>query len=243
LGVRLIAIGGVRHFGQLVKQTEEEIIRDMDQGKIQTEPSITDRYLGVLQHVISEKWKKEGLKIDVCTLRDMGPNAPEHKYGADFIAVLDIKIEGYKLTKGFLCQAKKESDSIKVLKTQPQIFFRGPTSVKFGFDQEFIRLKGQANDMLQITPASFVIVYSMKGFVVVPASSVASLSKNNKLYAKSAASFFKEFLMCFIGDPNLKAWDNISLESLRDKYRAKRAVMFSLRSTNFDSDQVHLDSF
>ena len=92
---------------------EDEIIRDMNQGKVDTEPSITDRYLAVLQHVISEQWKKEGLEFDVRTLGDRGPNAAESKYGADFVAVLNIKLEGYKQTKGFLCQAKKESGSMK----------------------------------------------------------------------------------------------------------------------------------
>lgn len=215
----------------------------MQQGKVENEPSITDRYLAVLQYVISQKWAKEGIKLDVRTLGDRGPKAPESRYGADFVAVLNVKLDGYKQTKGFLCQAKKESDFMKVLKAQPPGFFRGPTSVKFSVNKEFLRLKGQANDMLQITPASFVIVYSDKGFVVVPAASVTSLYINNALYAKPAVSFFKEFLMCFIGDPKLKAWDNTSLEKLKAEYEVKRAVMFSLHQSNFDSDQVNLDSF
>jgi hypothetical protein len=225
------AIGIVRRFGELVKKAEELTIDDIVQGKVPTEPSITDRYLANLQNVINEYGEDKGCRFDVATLRDKGPNAPEHEYGADFVSVLNIDIEGYNQKKGFLCQAKKEGDLVTVQNP----FFR--TTVTFSYNQEFERLKGQTEDMLEVTPDSFVIVYSNRGFMVVPASSVSGLRMSGTLYAKPAVRFFKEFLMCFIGDPRLTAWDIKSLEALRTEYKARRAIMFSISETNDDANR------
>ena len=82
--------------------------------------------------------------------------------------------------------------------------------------------------MLSVTPDSFVIIYSSKGFVVVPASSVKGLARRGKLYAKPVDRFFKEYLMCFIGDPRLKAYDDQTLESLRVETNARTAIMFQI---------------
>lgn len=223
----MIAVGIVRHFGELVKKAEELTINDIIQGKIETEPSITDRYLAILEYVVNEYGEKEGFRFDASTLGNKGPNTPESLYGADFVGVLNVKLKGYEQTKGFLSQAKKEGNVVRIKTTS----FR--TTAAFSHNQEFERLKGQTNNMLQVTPDSFVIVYSKDGFIVVPASSVNGLSTSANLYAKPAARFFKEFLMCFIGDPKLKAWDTKSLEALRTEYRAKRAIMFGIHGSEF----------
>jgi hypothetical protein len=105
------------------------------------------------------------------------------------------------------------------------------TTADFSQNKEFLRLKDQTDEMLKITPDSFVIVYSRNGFVVVPASSISGLSKSAQLYSKPVDRFFKEFLMCFIGDPGLKAWDDKTLENLRMEYRARRAIMLYVRES------------
>lgn len=48
----MIAIGIVRRFGELVKKAEELTITEIGQGKIETEPDITNRYLAVLEYVV-----------------------------------------------------------------------------------------------------------------------------------------------------------------------------------------------
>jgi hypothetical protein len=222
----MIAIGIVRHFGELVNKAEKLTIDDIIQGKTPTEPDITNRYLANLQYIINEYGERKGIKFDAATLRDRGPESPERHFGADFVGVLNVKLKGFKQTKGFLAQAKKEGDLVRVLKSQDR--YPNPTRASFNLNQEFERLRGQTNGMLQITPASFVMVYSSSGFVVVPATSVAGLSKKAKLYGKPATRFFKEFLMCFIGDPKLKALDTKSLETLRTEYKARTAIIFNI---------------
>jgi len=82
--------------------------------------------------------------------------------------------------------------------------------------------------MLSVTHESFVIVYGSDGFVVIPATSVKSLSGTGPVYAKPVQGFFKEYLMCFIGDPQLHAADYASLEDLRRRTDSRTALMFEL---------------
>ena len=64
--------------------------------------------------------------------------------------------------------------------------------------------------------------------MVIPASSIEGLDRSGKLYAKPVDRFFKEYLMCFIGDPRLKAYDDHSLGSLRRETNARTAIMFQI---------------
>lgn len=226
----MLEIGIVRRFGELVKEAERITIADIVQNKVPTEPDVTNRYLANLQNVINKYGIAKGFRFDAATLQDRGRGSTESEFGADFVGVLNAKLAGFQLKKGFLCQAKKEGDFVKV---QNQVF---KTTVTFDYDQEFQRLKGQTSRMLQVTSDSYVIVYSSKGFVVVPASSVNALSMSASLYAKPASNFFKEFLLCFVGDPKLSAWDYKSLENLRTEYKARKAIMFSI--TEWKSDDI-----
>ena len=56
--------------------------------------------------------------------------------------------------------------------------------------------------MIGHTPDSFGIVYGAKGFVTLPASSITGLKKRDEIPGKSVTRFFREFLLCFIGDPS-----------------------------------------
>lgn len=123
----MIAIGIVRRFGELVKKAEELTITESGQGKIETEPDITNRYLAFLEYVVNEYGEKKGIRFDASTLKDRGPNSPESKFGADFVGVLNVKLKGFKQTKGFLAQAKKEGGFSKgpkdpKLLSQPEQF-------------------------------------------------------------------------------------------------------------------------
>jgi len=190
--------GVIKNFGLIVSEVEKQTIEGMQSGQMEAETTITDRFLGALTNEINrhgpERFGREGLTIRATTLLDRGRRSPESILGADFAILLDIDVEGFQLKKGILCQAKKEDSWIN-LKSK-----RYPTTVKFSKNSEFIRLHGQVSKMLQITSDSFVMIYSKREFVVVPASSVHGLNVDGVLYAKRIGNFFKEFLMCFIGD-------------------------------------------
>ncbi|GAH32843.1 unnamed protein product, partial [marine sediment metagenome] len=175
-----------------------------------------------IERIFDENREKYGTVFRARTLRDKGRNAPEKKYGADFCGVLDIDLKNFKQSKGFLSQAKREDKGIFIEKKEY------PTVVSFSHDSRFKKLNKQVSKMLEITPDSFVFVYSPKGFVVVPASSIKKLKAKGKLYGKPVSLFFKEYLMCFIGDHGLKAHDDNTLESLRKKTNARTAIMFNI---------------
>lgn len=219
----MIAKGIIRDFGKLISEAEKRIIEAIEDGRIETEPSATDRFLSELEKVFEQHGKKEGVIFRARTLRDRGRNAPERRFGADFCGVLDIRFRNFEQSKGFLSQAKREGHGISIQKG-----FYGSTTASFSPNKEFQRLNKQIDEMLSITPDSFVIVYSPKGFVVIPASSIKGLKTKGRLYAKPIDRFFKEYLMCFIGDHRLKAWDDQSLESLRRETNARTTIMFQI---------------
>lgn len=221
--------GIVKLLGDLVKKAEHKIIEEIKNGEVEDEPSITNRFIERTKTYLEEsegKLVKHNLHIR--TLLDRGPKAPEREFGADICGVLDVELDDYYTnSKGFLAQAKCESEYVKV-----DMAPRGIIRVNFNPSREFNRLKEQVNRMLEITPDSFVFIYSTKGFVVVPASSVRGLSSETGgvVYGKPIANFFKEFLMCFIGDHRLTATDNETLRELRERTLSRIACMFKIVS-------------
>ena len=228
----MLDIGIIRRFEALVREAERLTIADIKEGELETEPDITGRYLTRIKDTLNSSEEKNGCVFRAYVLKDRGPNSSERKFGADFVGVLNVKLSGYEQTKGFLTQAKKEGEMVQVNKSP----FRS-TRASFYHNSEFVRLQGQTEDMLKVTPDSFVIVYSTGGFVVVPATSVSGLSANGKLYATPATQFFKEFLKCFVGDPRLKAGDPKSLETLRAQNQASQAILMRVSESKFEGNQ------
>lgn len=187
--------GVIKHFGELIDDVTKQTISAIQAGRIPSETSITDRFLGTLENEINNhSMITRGIYISASTLLDRGKNSPESQFGADFAIMLDINVVGFSLKKTFLCQAKKTGNFIS-LDHKSQV-----TKVSFKFTNEFIRLKEQVSKMLAITPDSFVIIYSETEFAIVPASSISGLTDSGDVYGKLVKNFFKEFLLCFIGD-------------------------------------------
>lgn len=221
--IEMFVTGLITKFGNLISQAERDTIEEIREGRVETEPSVSDRFLTRVEMVFEEWGEMRGVRFYARTLRDRGPHAPEHEFGADFCGVINVKLKNFKLSKGILSQAKSESGDIKT-----RIRSYGPTIVSFSDSVEFQRLKKQSNAMLSITPDSFVMIYSNNGFIAVPASSIEGLGNAGELYGKPVVQFFKEFLMCFIGDSRLKAYDDQTLESLRKETNARMAILFQI---------------
>ena len=210
--------GIVKYFVKLIKKAEENIIMKINDGRVETEPSVTDRFFQEVERVFEENGEKNGICFRVRTLRDRGPNAPEKKFGADICGVLNVKLSEFEISKGFLAQAKNERQrEICVSDTDNKVIIYNNTKLN--------ELKDQTEKMLNITPDSFVIVYSTKKFIVVPASTIKGLKYNDmyvynsaKLYGKPVDQFFKEFITCFIGDLKLKAYDDKTFNKINGKY-------------------------
>jgi hypothetical protein len=223
--------GIVRKFGDLIAKAERRTIDEMKDGRIETEPSATDRFLARIVDVCQELDNNYRVAFKARTLGDRGKDAPESQFGADFCGVLDSQNRFFRQIKGFLTQAKIESKGI-IVRSEPY----ASTTVKFTENSEFRRLIGQIDRMLSITPDSYVIIYSLEGFVVVPALSVRGLKAGGELYAKSVPRFFKEVFMCFIGDGRLQAYDDTSLRKLSSETGARNALLLEIREDSHNTN-------
>jgi len=193
--------GIVHNIGELVKNAETQIIEQMERHEIQNETTTTDRFLGTIvnevnQHGLGHSFP-EGFTIRATTLTDRGPNSQESRFGADFCIILDIEGDNFRLRKGVLFQAKNSGNGIESSNPGNRVKLVSLTNTRLE------ELRPQVEDMFKITPDNFVIIYDTTGFRVVPGNSIQGLVQGDSVYSKPISEFFKEFLMCFVGDPKL----------------------------------------
>jgi len=181
---------------RLVLLAEMQTLRAMAVGRAPDEPSITNRFLAAMEAAINGYFVP-GVKWTAKTLTSIGPNTEEKKYGADFMGVLDIDITDFRVQKGFLAQAKR---------------FEGIPRSQKGWD----KMRDQCDKMLRLSPDSYLFIYQIGGFQVIPAISVLSYCKPNIefLYEKNLVDFYVNHVMSFIGDPRIYSADGKTLSGL-----------------------------
>jgi hypothetical protein len=160
-------------------------------------------------------FRTRGIRWDGKTLTDRGKGAQEAQYGADFVGVLNIDLPDFKMSKGFLAQAKLlRHDTVDDLE----------------------ELKRQCHRMLNLSPDSFVFLYSRQGVRVVPAISVVGAALDpSYLYSRSAQRFFEEHLQCFIGDQAIQSPTPEALEHLRRRFEARSALLLTARASGLET--------
>lgn len=198
----------VREAANRVAGVAHEVILALREGRVEQEPALTDRMLGGIEANLATETADEftvnGIRWRAKTLTDRGPGSQESKYGADFMGILDISLPSFKVSKGFLAQAKL---------------------IRRGQVDDLQELKKQCVRMLNLSAASFVFLYDENGIRVVPAMSVVSGdTQPRNLYGKSAARFFEEHFKCFIGDGAIQTPTPDTLKSLRNRYEARLAM-------------------
>lgn len=232
----IVGEGIVKKFGALIKEAEKQTIEAMKEGRIPTEPKITGHFLGQIETVFKEQGQDDHILFKPWYLRDQGPtsanDATEREFGADFCGVLDVRLKEFTQAKGFLCQAKMNGRGVSIESTFP------PTAVSVSQGKGSEELGKQVANMLGVTHESFVIVYSDERFVVIPATSVQGLTGTGPVYGKPVDRFFKEFLMCFVGDPRLKASDHDSLQRLRERTNSRNALMIQVVETDSWKERI-----
>ncbi len=205
----------VRKVVSRVRAAARDTVDDLVATRVEHETQFTDRFLGNLQHQLNGK-SIAGVRWRVKTLTDRVARSQEQEFGADFMAALDVEMEGFSAKKGFLAQAKR---------VEPSGTF--PAS-------EFSRLRNQCERMLQHTSDGFVFLYSAQsGVTVVPAIAVLGAHDCNphELTSKPVAEFFGNHLECFVGDPKIQAADIRQLEALRADLVARTGFVLEGRVT------------
>lgn len=68
----IVKNGIIKHFGKLISKAEQRIIEVYKNGRIETEPSITDRFLNEIERIFDENGEINGIVFRARTLRDRG---------------------------------------------------------------------------------------------------------------------------------------------------------------------------
>ncbi len=210
--------GIIREVAHVIEEAAMGAVAALNDQRVEQEPAFTDRMLGRIEHAL-EGYEIKGVSWKAKTLTDRGRNAQESKYGADFLGVASIELPNFKLSKGFLAQAKLLGPTGKITKS------------------EYERMQGQCKKMLGLTPDSFVFLYSIVGISIVPAISVVSCNSPinpHDLYSRSMARFYEEHFACFIGDGALSAPRIENLEEIASEYRVRNALGLYAKYEKFE---------
>ena len=125
---------------------------------------------------------------DASILRNgKGSAGEERDIGADILLTFRLDTPTHKLSKGVLIQAKRVARDD----------FLTPAGLK--------NLKKQCNDMLAVSPASFVFDYTRGAFRCASATKVAGM-EDRDLFGNcdwTSYRFFREFFRCPVGDSRI----------------------------------------
>lgn len=202
-----------------IRRAEKETLDALRARRCEQEPQITDRLLGVMEHLLNNVIIG-GVRWTAKTLTDRGRGSQESLFGADFLAVFSVSIDGFNVTKGFMAQAKL---------VEPTDGF--PAS-------EFQRLRDQCEKMLEHSSASYAFLYSeQSGISVVPALTVVGARPCNphELGSRGISRFYEEHFECFIGDRAIGSADVEGLRSLRVSRNARSAFLLAGKGSSLRS--------
>jgi hypothetical protein len=194
-----------------IAKAEQATLKAFREGRIEQEPSFTDRLLGQMEIVFNGS-TVGGVRWTAKTLTDRGRGSQEKEYGADFMAVLDVSLVEFNVAKGFLGQAKVIEPGARITKT------------------DFKRMSEQCRKMLSLSASSYVFIYSRSTCIqVVEAQRVVNSANRNphELSPLSFSQFYEKHFGCFIGDHSIKAASATTLRELRSSYNSRNLFLLS----------------
>lgn len=207
-------------FAHRLAKATQRVVADYQEGDVVGEEPFSDQLCGRLKETLEDfetpnvRWQVDvavgGEGAARLRMRTLNKRTEEPRFGADLVMVLDLKLKDYTIRKGLLAQAKRLEPG-KNMKTA-----------------DWMKLRDQCADMLEITPASMVFLYSKSGITPISATAAVAYGQRDlhELETYSMEVFFRDFAICWIGDPHIQASDPASLEALRLVTGARAAVRF-----------------
>ena len=199
----------INQFSDLIMNCEKNIIGKILDGRLETEPDITNRFLQSIEDTFENGKNIDDVKFLARTLKDRGSDSAERKFGADICGILDINIQGYQITKGFLIQAKYDR--------QLSIIKNGAIHFTSSKNSEIYR---QSQDMLNITYESYIMIYNKLGFKICKADNIGQ----KIIEGDSVNLFFTDLLSCKRGDRDLVSHSNEMLEKLKQRTKSHNGL-------------------
>lgn len=201
----------VRKAARRIGSATDSAVRALREGRVEHEPAMTDRMLGAIEESLRD-FRVHGVQWTAKTLTDRGARSQESRFGADFLGVLNIQLPQFSISKGFLAQAKL---------------------VRGRWFREAEQLQKQCEQMLKLSPDSFVFLYRRGGVRVVPAISVLGAKGDpTQLYSRSSQRFFEQHLECFVGDRAISSATPAALEKLQRQYEVRSALFLQGQPTD-----------
>ena len=179
---------------------------DMEARTLPDEPDVTSALVTRFRDAL-DRHEKAGIRWSAKVLSSHGTGAEEKTFGAVFVGSLHIDFPDFEIRKGFLAQAKKQNEGRKL-----------PS-------KEWDRLTEQCKNMMKYSNASFVLIYSLNGFFVVPAVSVLACKGSEDLHTLHPMrihNFYKKHFRCFFGDYRIRDSSPSILDELQ--YRSGLVV-------------------
>ena len=198
LQYRRIVQESARRIADAATRTVDDYIAD----EVEEETDFTSEMLGRMKESM-QGFHIRGVRWTAKTLTSHRPNAQETEFGADFIGVVSFDFPDYKVSKGFLAQAKR---------IEPGDYIRG---------DDWERMVTQCKNMLSITPESFVFLYSYSTITIAPASAIVSARRRcnpHEFYSRTITRFYEDHFECFVGDLHIDSADIKTLERLRARH-------------------------
>jgi hypothetical protein len=195
LKYRRIIQDSARRIADAANLTVDEYILD----HVEHEPEFTGEMLGRMKQAM-HGYISRGVRWTAKILTSQGPKAQEKTFGADFMGVVEFDLPEYRVTKGFLAQAKRIEHDQRVT------------------PGEWTRMVEQCKEMLAVTTECFVFIYARSGIIVVPALTIASATaptNPHEFYSRTALRFYKDHFECCVGDRAISSADIRTLERLR----------------------------
>jgi hypothetical protein len=225
----VITPGIAGELANVITRAERSILSRIEQNRGRQEPDLASR---LMENIELRSETIDGVTIILDTIDGLGRNAAENVIGADILGSIHIDLGGVRTSKGFLLQAKMSGkDKLQFRPTATNatgildashIFDRGPLSAvgkgpvypmgevsgTVTVTRPSKRLRKQCEDMLRLTPASFVLVFDVRQISVVSAAAVgahryAQARVQHDLGTKTLTDFFTNLADCFIGDERL----------------------------------------
>jgi len=206
----LEASGIVRKAGKIVQEAADRTCGDLAEAAIE-EPEFTTALVTRIADALN-RVEYKGVRWKAKILTSRGPGTEEKSLGADFAGVLSVDLPGYKISKGFLSQAKLVGKGWALSRS------------------ELARTRAQCSKMLSCTPDSYLFLYNREGVWVVPASSVVaqSVGQPAELYGRKIGSFMELHFESFIGDRRISSPDPSALQALLANAAPSRVLSLEL---------------
>ena len=198
LKYRRIIQHSARRIADAANHTVQEFILD----HVEHEPEFTGEMLGRMKEAMNDFVTRD-IRWTAKVLTSQGPKAQENLFGADFMGVVEFDLPEYRVTKGFLAQAKRVEHDQRIT------------------PREWDRMVQQCEQMLTITAESFVFIYSRSGIIIVPALTITSATtptNPHEFYSRTALRFYKDHFECKVGDRAVSSADIETLERLKARH-------------------------